>query len=89
VSTVGIVPRMEELFARTKAQVAVSLHAVDPAQRRALLPVARKWSLPELRDCIAKAPRTVLLQWTLIEEPTTPTRTRTRSPDSAPDSTCA
>ena len=67
VSTVGIVPRMDELFARTKAQVAVSLHAVDPAQRRALLPVARKWSLPELRGCIAKAPRTVLLQWTLIQ----------------------
>src|SRR2546422_2813833 len=33
VSTVGIVPRMGELFARTKAQVAVSLHAVDPEQR--------------------------------------------------------
>jgi 23S rRNA (adenine2503-C2)-methyltransferase len=67
VSTVGIVPRMGELFARTKAQVAVSVHAVDPGQRRALLPVARKWGLQELRDCIAGAPRTVLLQWTLIE----------------------
>jgi 23S rRNA (adenine2503-C2)-methyltransferase len=67
VSTVGIVPRMGELFARTKAQVAVSLHAVDPGQRRALLPVARKWGLQELRDCIAGSPRTVLLQWTLIE----------------------
>jgi 23S rRNA (adenine2503-C2)-methyltransferase len=67
VSTVGIVPRMDQLFARTKARVAVSLHAVDPVRRRALLPVARKWSLPELRDCIARAPRTVLLQWTLIE----------------------
>src|SRR5437899_6800911 len=67
VSTVGIVPRMGELFARTKAQVAVSLHAVDPGQRRALLPVARKWGLPELRDCIARAPRPILLQWTLIE----------------------
>ena len=67
VSTVGIVPRMGELFARTKAQVAVSLHAVDQGQRRALLPVARKWGLQELRDCIAGAPRTVLLQWTLIE----------------------
>jgi 23S rRNA (adenine2503-C2)-methyltransferase len=66
VSTVGIVPRMDELFARTRAQIAVSLHAVDPAQRRALLPVARKWSLRELRECIARAPRTVLLQWTLI-----------------------
>src|SRR5438128_2682038 len=47
VSTVGIVPRMDELFARTKAQVAVSLHAVDPAQRSARLPVARKGGLAE------------------------------------------
>jgi 23S rRNA (adenine2503-C2)-methyltransferase len=66
VSTVGIVPRMDDLFVRTKARVAVSLHAVDPGQRRALLPVARNWSLLELRSCIARAPRTVLLQWTLI-----------------------
>jgi 23S rRNA (adenine2503-C2)-methyltransferase len=68
VSTVGIVPRMDELFARTRAQVAVSLHAIDEGQRRALLPVARKWSLQELRSCIARAPRTVLLQWTLIAD---------------------
>jgi 23S rRNA (adenine2503-C2)-methyltransferase len=67
VSTVGIVPRMDELFTRTKAQVALSLHAIDEGQRRALLPVARKWSLDELQSCIARAPRTVLLQWTLIE----------------------
>ena len=67
VSTVGIVPRMDELYARTKAQVAVSLHAVEPGARRALLPVARKWSLEELRAAIARCPRTVLLQWTLIE----------------------
>ena len=67
VSTVGIVPRMDELYARTKAQVAVSLHAIDPGQRRALLPVARKWSLAELKAALVRAPRTVLLQWTLIE----------------------
>jgi 23S rRNA (adenine2503-C2)-methyltransferase len=67
VSTVGIVPRMDELYARTRAQLAVSLHAIDAAQRRALLPVARKWPLSELREAIARAPRTVLLQWTLIE----------------------
>ena len=67
VSTVGIVPRMDELYARTRAQVAVSLHALDPARRRALLPVARKWPLEALRDAIARAPRTVLLQWTLIQ----------------------
>src|SRR5262249_169099 len=67
VRTVGIVPKMDELYARTKAQVAVSLHAVDPEQRRSLLPVARRWRLEELREAIARAPRTVLLQWTLIE----------------------
>ncbi len=67
VSTVGIVPRMDELYARTKARIAVSLHAIDAGQRRALLPVARKWTLEDLRACIARAPRTVLLQWTLIE----------------------
>lgn len=67
VSTVGIVPKMRELFERTKAQVAVSLHAIDSAQRKALLPVARKWPLAQLREAISQAPRTVLLQWTLIE----------------------
>ena len=66
VSTVGIVPKLDELYARTRAQVAVSLHAVDPQARLALLPVARKWPLEELRSAIARAPRTVLLQWTLI-----------------------
>ncbi len=67
VSTVGIVPKMDELYARAKSQVAVSLHAIDEGQRRALLPVARKWPLDELRACIARSPRTVLLQWTLID----------------------
>jgi 23S rRNA (adenine2503-C2)-methyltransferase len=67
VSTVGIVPKMDELYARTRANVAVSLHAIDEGRRRALLPVAGKWKLDELRSCIARAPRTVLLQWTLIE----------------------
>ncbi|GAC1343661.1 MAG: 23S rRNA (adenine(2503)-C(2))-methyltransferase RlmN [Myxococcales bacterium] len=67
VSTVGIVPRMDELYARTRANVAVSLHALDEETRRSLLPVARRWTLGELRAAIARSPRTVLLQWTLIE----------------------
>ncbi|MGZ6144119.1 MAG: 23S rRNA (adenine(2503)-C(2))-methyltransferase RlmN [Myxococcales bacterium] len=67
VSTVGIVPRMGELYARTKAQIAVSLHALEEKQRKALLPVARQWPLETLREAIEQAPRTVLLQWTLIE----------------------
>jgi 23S rRNA (adenine2503-C2)-methyltransferase len=67
VSTVGIVPKLPELFARTRAQVAVSLHSIEERQRLALLPVARRWPLAELRAAIASAPRSVLLQWTLIE----------------------
>ncbi len=67
VSTVGIVPEMDALFSRTKANLAVSLHALRPAVRKALLPVAHKWDLDVLRAAIARAPRTVLLQWTLIE----------------------
>jgi len=67
VSTVGIVPRMDDLFARSRVNLAVSLHAVDPAARLALLPVARRFSLDEVRAAIARAPRTVLLQWTLIQ----------------------
>ncbi len=67
VSTVGIVPKLDELYARTRANVAVSLHALDPGTRLSLLPVARKWPLEELRAAIARSPRPVLLQWTLIE----------------------
>jgi 23S rRNA (adenine2503-C2)-methyltransferase len=67
VSTVGIVPRMDELFARTKAKVALSLHAIDEEERRSLLPVARRWPLSQLRAVLERAPRSVLLQWTLIE----------------------
>jgi 23S rRNA (adenine2503-C2)-methyltransferase len=67
VSTVGIVPRMDELFARSRVNLAVSLHALDAAARIALLPVARRFSLDELRAAVARAPRTVLLQWTLIQ----------------------
>src|SRR5690348_11636502 len=66
VSTVGIVPRMPELYARSRVNLAVSLHAVDPGARLALLPIARRFGLDELRAAVARAPRTVLLQWTLI-----------------------
>ena len=66
VSTVGILPKMDELSSRSRVNLAVSLHALEPAARRSLLPIARKYPLEELRAAIARAPRTVLLQWTLI-----------------------
>src|SRR5256885_1055053 len=67
VSTVGIVPKMGELYRRSRANVAVSLHALDPRTRLSLLPVARRYPLEDLRAAVLRSPRTVLLQWTLIE----------------------
>jgi 23S rRNA (adenine2503-C2)-methyltransferase len=67
VSTVGIVPRMDELYRRSRANLALSLHALDPRTRLSLLPVARRYPLEDLRAALLRSPRTVLLQWTLIE----------------------
>jgi 23S rRNA (adenine2503-C2)-methyltransferase len=67
VSTVGIVPRMDELYRRSRANLAVSLHALEARTRLSLLPVARRYPLEDLRAAVLRSPRTVLLQWTLIE----------------------
>jgi 23S rRNA (adenine2503-C2)-methyltransferase len=66
VSTVGVVDRLPALRAATRARLAVSLHAVEPAARAALLPIAREVPLARLREAIAAWPEPVLLQWTLI-----------------------
>ncbi len=67
VSTVGVVPKMREFFRRARYRLAVSLHAANDADRKALLPVARTWDLAALRGAIAESPEPVLVQWTLIE----------------------
>ncbi|HWV39872.1 MAG TPA: 23S rRNA (adenine(2503)-C(2))-methyltransferase RlmN [Vulgatibacter sp.] len=67
VSTVGVVPRMREFYRRGRYRLAVSLHAANDEERRALLPVARTWDLAALRAAIAESPEPVLVQWTLIE----------------------
>jgi len=67
VSTVGIVPKMDEFYARSRANVALSLHALDASTRLALLPIARRYPLEEVRAAVGRSPRPVLLQWTLIE----------------------
>jgi len=67
VSTVGVVPRMREFYRRGRFRLAVSLHAANDEERRALLPVARTWDLASLRSAIAESPEPVLVQWTLIE----------------------
>lgn len=66
VSTVGVVPKMRELYQRSKLRLAVSLHAANDEERRALLPVARTWDLATLKAAVADSPRSVLLQWTMI-----------------------
>jgi 23S rRNA (adenine2503-C2)-methyltransferase len=51
--------------------LAVSLHGATQEERAALVPVARKWPLPELMDAcryyIATQERRVFYEWTLIE----------------------
>ncbi len=51
VSTCGIVPRMRQL-AEEKLQItlALSLHATTDEKRRRLMPIANKYSIPELMD---------------------------------------
>jgi 23S rRNA (adenine2503-C2)-methyltransferase len=66
VSTVGVVPKMREFHRRARVRLAVSLHAANDEERRALLPIARSWDLAELRAAIAEARNSVFLQWTLI-----------------------
>ncbi len=67
VSTVGVVPKMRALYERGRYRLAVSLHAANDEERRALLPVARSWDLATLKAAISESPRTVLIQWTLID----------------------
>ncbi len=71
ISTVGLVPQIRR-FAEEGLQVklAISLHAATDAERSALLPVNRRWSLDELidacRDYIEKTGRRVSFEWALI-----------------------
>jgi len=67
VSTVGVVPKIREFNARADCHLAVSLHAANDTERRALLPIAKTWDLAQLKAALAESPRTVLVQWTLID----------------------
>ncbi|MBR9988389.1 MAG: 23S rRNA (adenine(2503)-C(2))-methyltransferase RlmN [Gemmatimonadetes bacterium] len=53
VSTVGIVPGIDELAGRPEQfRLAVSLHAPNEALRQKLVPVARKYPLPDLMESL-------------------------------------
>jgi 23S rRNA (adenine2503-C2)-methyltransferase len=48
VSTVGLIPEMERLLAETKVNLAVSLTAAEPALRRDLMPVSKRYPVDDL-----------------------------------------
>ena len=67
ISTVGILPTLA-LFAKRPEQfrVAVSLHAPTSALRKELMPVEKKYTLPELLDALKGFERRVTLEYVLI-----------------------
>jgi len=71
-STVGVVPGILRLAAeRRPVHLAVSLHAASQEERAGLVPVAKKWPLPELiaacRVYSWQTGRRIFYEWTLIE----------------------
>jgi 23S rRNA (adenine2503-C2)-methyltransferase len=67
VSTVGILPNLAK-FARRSEQfrLAVSLHAPTPVLRRELMPIEKKYTLPELMGALKEFRRRVTLEYVLI-----------------------
>ena len=71
ISTVGLAPAIRRLADEGRPiNLAVSLHGATDAERRALVPVARKWSLSTLIDACRyyseKRNRRIFFEWTLI-----------------------
>src|SRR3989442_1204395 len=67
VSTVGILPNLARFAQRPEQfRLAVSLHAPSPALRRELMPIEKKYSLPELMDALKQFRRRVTLEYVLI-----------------------
>ncbi|HET8713670.1 MAG TPA: 23S rRNA (adenine(2503)-C(2))-methyltransferase RlmN [Gemmatimonadales bacterium] len=66
-STVGILPSLAK-FARRPEQfrLAVSLHAPTPGLRRELMPIEKKYTLPELMEALKQFRRRVTLEYVLI-----------------------
>ncbi len=70
-STVGLAPAIRRLADEGRGvNLAVSLHGATDAERRALVPVARRWTLAELMDACRyyaeKRGRRIFFEWTLI-----------------------
>ena len=71
VSTCGIVPKMKELGEKVPVNLAVSLHAADDQTRDLLMPINKKYPLPELlqacRDYPLAPRRRIMIEYVMIE----------------------
>jgi 23S rRNA (adenine2503-C2)-methyltransferase len=67
VSTVGILPSLAK-FARRSEQfrLALSLHAPTPELRRELMPIEKKYALPEVLEALKQFRRRVTIEYVLI-----------------------
>jgi 23S rRNA (adenine2503-C2)-methyltransferase len=67
VSTVGLVPKLGQLAKRPEQfRLAVSLHAPTSARREVLMPVERKYPLPDLMAALRQFRRRVTFEYVLI-----------------------
>jgi 23S rRNA (adenine2503-C2)-methyltransferase len=67
VSTVGIIPGMESLAARPEQfRLAISLHAPDDAERRALMPIQKKYPLAEVLRAARAFRKRITFEYVLI-----------------------
>jgi 23S rRNA (adenine2503-C2)-methyltransferase len=69
VSTVGILPALQQFAARPEQfRLALSLHAPTPEQRRSLMPIERKYHLPDVLAALRQFARRVTLEYVLIAD---------------------
>lgn len=72
VSTVGVVPGILELAERPEQfRLAVSLHSADPELRKTLIPLEKRWPLPELMAALARfdaaGGKRITFEYTMID----------------------
>lgn len=75
ISTVGLAPRIRKLAEEgIQVGLAVSLHQASDAKRSALMPVNKRYPIPELLDAcryyIEKTNRRISFEWALIRDDT-------------------
>ncbi|HEX3128942.1 MAG TPA: 23S rRNA (adenine(2503)-C(2))-methyltransferase RlmN [Thermoanaerobaculia bacterium] len=73
VSTVGILPGLEEMAAwERRPNLAISLHAPDDAQRTGIMPINRTWPLADLMAALRRFPlekgRKITFEYILIRD---------------------